>query len=57
MSVSFSLLKLEMEWNMIQPEFKGGEVAQFSQFGECRDVREVLIAITRNGVEYDTARG
>jgi hypothetical protein len=36
-----------MEVNMIQLEGKGGEVAQFSQFGECRDVRELLSAITR----------
>jgi hypothetical protein len=40
---------------MIQPEGKGGEVTQFIQSAECRDVRELLIVITRNGGQYDTA--
>jgi hypothetical protein len=29
MLVSFSLLSLGMEWNVIQPEGKGGKVNQF----------------------------
>jgi hypothetical protein len=40
---------------MIQKDGKGSEVDQFPQFGECRDVCELLIAIARNGGEYDTA--
>jgi hypothetical protein len=48
MSVSFSLLNLGMERNEIQPEVYVGEVAQFTQFSECRDVREVYIFNTRN---------
>jgi hypothetical protein len=47
MSVSLLLLSLDVEWNVIQPELKGGEVTQFPQFRERRDVRELLIVTTR----------
>jgi hypothetical protein len=52
MSVSFSLLTLGMEWNIIQREGKGGQFTQFPQFSQCRDVIEFLIVKTRNGVEF-----
>jgi hypothetical protein len=42
--------------NVIQIELKFGEVTQFSQFSECRNVRELLIRITKNRVECDTAK-
>jgi hypothetical protein len=35
---------------LIQTEIKGGEVTQFPQLRECRDVLELLIVRTRNGV-------
>jgi hypothetical protein len=57
MSESVLSLLLEMECNLIQPDAKGGEHSQFSQFPECRYVRELLIVKTRNGMEFDTARG
>jgi hypothetical protein len=40
---------------VIQRKGKDGEVAQFPQFREYRDVLELAIIITRNGVEYNTA--
>jgi hypothetical protein len=55
MSLSFSLLLLRIEFNVIQRKSKQGEVTKFSQFRECRDVLELLIVMTRIGVECDTA--
>jgi hypothetical protein len=57
MSVSFSLLLLEMELNYIQHEVKGGQVIEFTQIREGRDACELLIVITRNGVECYTDKG
>jgi hypothetical protein len=57
MSLSFSLLLLRIEFNVIQRKSKQGEVIKFSQFRECRDVLELLIVMTRIGVECDTGRG
>jgi hypothetical protein len=57
MSASFSLLLLGIERKVIQPEVKGGKLTQFPQFCECRDVSELLVVKTRNGVECDTSLG
>jgi hypothetical protein len=46
-----------MERNVIQQKGKSGKFTQFSQSCECRDVRQLLIAITRNRVKYYTERG
>jgi hypothetical protein len=40
---------------VIQGKGKDGEVAQFPQFREYRNVLEFGITITRNGVECNTA--
>jgi hypothetical protein len=55
-SISFKLLQLCLEWNVIHRNGKGSEVTQFPQFCESRDVREILTLITMNGVECDTSR-
>jgi hypothetical protein len=55
MSLSLSLLFLGIERKVIQPEVKGGKLTQFPQFCECRDVSELLVVITRNRKEGDTA--
>jgi hypothetical protein len=57
MSTSEELSELGMERNMIQIEVKIGEFNQFPQFCECRDVRELIKLLTKNGVERDTDRG
>jgi hypothetical protein len=57
MSVSFPLLALNLEWIVIQLKGKGGEVTQFSQFREWRDVRKIGTHITKSVVECDTAKG
>jgi hypothetical protein len=41
---------------MIQRKGKGGEVTQFSQFRECRDVLD-FPSRTRSVMEYDTEKG
>jgi hypothetical protein len=52
-SVSFSLLELGMWWNVIQPEIKGCEVAQFPQFCECKDFLEFFILIIESLTKHD----
>jgi hypothetical protein len=39
---------------MIQRNVKFVEVSEFTQFGECRDIREFLIVTTISRVKYDT---
>jgi hypothetical protein len=51
MSVSSLLLELKMEGNKIQLEGKVGEFTQFPQSPECRNVGELPIVRTKNGVE------
>jgi hypothetical protein len=42
---------------VIQIEIKRGEVIQFPQLCEYRDVRDFYKSLTRNGVEHDTDGG
>jgi hypothetical protein len=42
---------------VIQIKGKGRELTQLSQFPECRDVLELLIVITINGVELIQQKG
>jgi hypothetical protein len=41
---------------MIQLKDKGGQVTKLTQLLECRDVSELLIRLTKNRVECNTAK-
>jgi hypothetical protein len=50
-SLSNLMLPLGLELNEIQKKSKCGKITQFSQSRKPRDVLELLIVITRSGME------